>query len=81
MLSIMISVQKCQFLAISENLTKVKACCSGKSMTNNECLVYIHSLDFNYLCKKNWTIPYFLILIGNRANFAISGLSSLIFIY
>ena len=33
-------------------------------------------LSSNHLCKKNWTIPYFLILISNRANFSVSGLSS-----
>ena len=42
----MISVQKCQFSAISENWTNVYACCSCKSIINYECLVYIHSLDF-----------------------------------
>ena len=42
----MISVQKCQFLAISEDWTNVYACCSFKLIINNECLIYIHSLDF-----------------------------------
>ena len=42
----MISVQKCQFLAISEDWTNVYACCLFKLYINNECLVYIHSLDF-----------------------------------
>ena len=42
----MISVQKYQFLAISEYWTNVYACCSFKLIINNECLVYIHSLDF-----------------------------------
>ena len=41
-----ISVQKCQFLAISEYWKIVYACCSFKLIINNECLVYIHSLDF-----------------------------------
>ena len=42
----MISVQKCQFSAISEDWTNVYACCSLKIIINNECLVCIHSLDF-----------------------------------
>ena len=42
----MISVQKCQVLAISEDWTNVHACCSFKLIINNECLVFIHSLDF-----------------------------------
>ena len=42
----MISVQKCQFLAISGDWTNVYACCSFKLIINNECLVYFHSLDF-----------------------------------
>ena len=41
----MLSVQKCQFLAISEDRTNMYACYSFK-LINNECLVYIHSLDF-----------------------------------
>ena len=41
-----ISVQKCQFLAISEDWTNVYACCSFKLIINNECLVYIYSLNF-----------------------------------
>ena len=42
----MISVQKCQLLAISEDWTNVYACCSFKLIINNECLVYIYSFDF-----------------------------------
>ena len=42
----MISGQKCQFLAISEDWTNVYACCLFKIIINNECLVCIHSLDF-----------------------------------
>ena len=42
----MISVQKCQFLAKSEDWTNVYAFCSFKFIINNECLVNIHSLDF-----------------------------------
>ena len=41
-------------------------------------MIYLHSLDL--LLKsysKNFTIPYFLILISNRANFAVRGPSSL----
>ena len=42
----MINVQKCQVLAISEDGTNVYACCSFKIIINNEYLVYIYSLDF-----------------------------------
>ena len=42
----MISMQKCQYIAISEDWTNVYACCSFKLIINNECFVYIHSLDF-----------------------------------
>ena len=42
----MISVQKCQCFAKSEDWTNVYACCSFKLIINSECLVYIHSLDF-----------------------------------
>ena len=42
----MISVQNWQCLAISEDWTDVYAWCSFKLIINNECLVYIHSLDF-----------------------------------
>mgnify|MGYP003684570481 CR=1 FL=1 len=42
----MISVQKCQVLAISEDLTNMYACCSFKLIIDNECLVFIHSLGF-----------------------------------
>ena len=42
----MISVQKCHFLAISEDWTNMYACCSFKIIINNEYLVCIHSLDF-----------------------------------
>ena len=45
----MISVQKCQFLAISEDWTNVYACFSFKLIVKNECLVSIHSLDFALL--------------------------------
>ena len=45
----MISVQKCQFLAISEDWTNVYAYCSFKLISNNECLVYIHSSDFDLI--------------------------------
>ena len=48
----MISVQKCQFLAISQDWTNVNACCSFKLIiNNNEGLVYIHGSI--YLCNKN----------------------------
>ena len=55
------SVQKCQFLAISENWTNIYACCLCKLIKDNEYFVYIHSLDFNYLCNKNWKFPFFKI--------------------
>ena len=42
----MISVQKCHFLAISEDWTNVYACCSFKLIVNHQCLVCIHCLDF-----------------------------------
>ena len=42
----MISVQKCQFLAISEDWTNVYVSYSFKLIINNECLANIHSLDF-----------------------------------
>ena len=41
----MISVKRCQFLAISEDWTNVYACCSFKLFINNEFLVYFYSLD------------------------------------
>ena len=41
-----IGVQKCQFLGKSENWTNAYAYCSCKLIFYNECLVYIHSLDF-----------------------------------
>ena len=54
----MIGVQKCQFLAKSENWTNVYACCSCKLIINNECLVpvYTHSLAFslNIHITKIW---------------------------
>ena len=34
-------------------------------------------LSSNYLCTKNLTIPYFIILISNKTNFAVRGPSSL----
>ena len=46
----MICVQKCGFLAISENWTNLMYMhvvhANDKSIINNECLVYIFSLDF-----------------------------------
>ena len=41
-----IRVTNSQFLAMSENLTNVQACCLCKLIFNNECLVFIHSFDF-----------------------------------
>ena len=42
----MISVQKCQFLAISANWTNVYTCCTCKLMINIDFLGNIHNLDF-----------------------------------
>ena len=42
----MIGVQKCQFLAKPENSINAYAYCSSKLIVNNECLVYVYSLDF-----------------------------------
>ena len=42
----MISVQKWQFLATSEDWTNVDACCSLKLIIIEECFVYFLSLDF-----------------------------------
>ena len=39
-----IGVQKCQFLAKSENWTNVFVGCSCKLISNDESLAYIHSL-------------------------------------
>ena len=41
-----IRVTNGQFLAMSENLTNVQACCSSSLIFNNECVVFIHSFDF-----------------------------------
>ena len=37
---------------------------------------YLAHSFFHYLCHKNLTIPYFIILICNKASFAIRGPSS-----
>ena len=42
----MIGVQKCQFFAKSENLKNAYAYRLSKFIVNNECLVYVHSLNF-----------------------------------
>ena len=54
----MIGVQKCQFLAKSENWTNSSAYCSSKLNVNNECLVYIHSLDFNLIINITKIIQF-----------------------
>ena len=66
------------FLDKSDNWTNVYACCSCKLFIGDECLVYIHSLDFplNIRITKNCTIQYFINLISNRANFAVRGPTS-----
>ena len=41
--------------------------------------IYIHNLDFHLIIhknNKNCTIPYFINLISDRANFAVSGPTS-----
>ena len=51
----MTSVQKCHFLAISENRTNVQVCCLCELIINNEFLEYFHSLEFSliiYLTKN-----------------------------
>ena len=71
-----IGVQKCQFSAKSEILSNAYAYCSRKLIVNNECLAYIHSLDFPliiHILTKNCMIPYFIILNSDRANFAVRG--------
>ena len=76
---IMIGGQKCQFSAKSENWTNVYVCCSCKLITNDEYLVCLHSFDFtqNTHIKKKCTIPYFINLISNKANYAVRGPTSL----
>ena len=59
----MISVQKCQFLAVSEDWTNVYACCSFKLIIINECLVYIYIIYVTKIRKFHvsqfwhWTGP------------------------
>ena len=71
----MIGVQKFQFLTKSENWTNVYTCCS--------CILivwYIYwqfGLSSKYSYNKNWTAPYFIKMIINRANFAVRGPTSL----
>ena len=67
---------KVPFFRFIRKLNKFNACCLCKYMIDNECLVYIHSLDFNHLCNKNRNIPYLIILISKRANSAVRGSSS-----
>ena len=54
----MISVQKCQFLAKSENWTIAYAYCSWKLTVYNECLVYVQSLDFPLIIHKTQIIGF-----------------------
>ena len=48
---------------------------------DNECLEYIHSLDFPLIIRitKILPIPHFINLIGDRVNFAVSGPTSFVF--
>ena len=73
-----IIVQKWQLLAISEKWTSVLACCSCKLIINNECLVYVYSLEFPLIIYLT-EIGHFhtSYLISNRADFAVRGPSSL----
>ena len=77
----MIDVQKSLWLAKSENLVNIYACCSWKLIFNDECLVYPvytqFGLSSKYSYYKIWTNPYFINLISNRANFAVRGPTSL----
>ena len=34
---------------------------------------YVYTLNSKYLCNKSQTIPYFIIFISNRVNFAVRG--------
>ena len=74
----MISVQKCHFLAISENWSNEYACCSFNSIIYNNFSVYIHSLDFPLIIYVT-KIGQFL--ISNRANFNVRGPCSLNFLF
>ena len=76
----MISVNQCQFSArlISANWTNVYAL--FLQIYHQQWMFGIYSqfgLSSNYLCNKNWTIPYFIIWISNRAKFAVRGPISL----
>ena len=67
-----IRVTNGKFLTMSENFTNVYASCSCKLILNNEWIYSQFGLSFNYNVKtKNWTIPYFIILISNRDHFAV----------
>ena len=74
----MISMQKCQFLAISEDLTNVYACCSFKLIINNECLIYIHSSDLDliiYLTKiRQFHVSQFWLGTGPSSPFVVLAL-------
>ena len=69
--------EKCAKMPNFSCIKKVNTClncCSCKLIIYNEYLVYIYNLDFPLI---NWPIPYFIILISNRANFAVRGPRSL----
>ena len=74
----MIGVQNCQFLAKSENLTNACAY-SNKLIVKNEYFgIFTQFGLFSYYSyNKNCTIPYFINLISDRANFTVSGPTSL----
>ena len=60
------------------NLKYVYACCSCELIINNECLVYIHILDFsNHWCNKKRIVSYIIIMISNMVKFAVRGSMSL----
>ena len=70
---------KCQFLAKSENCTSyMLVVYADWLLTMNPWYIYIQfGLSSEHSCNKNCTVPYFKILISNRANFAIHGPISL----
>lgn len=68
-----INVQKCWFLATSENLSQEYMLVHENEIINNDCLLYIHSLDFSCKIYERWTIPYFVSFISNMANSTVFG--------
>ena len=81
----MINVQKCKFLAISEDWTNVYACCSLKLIIYNECLVYIYSLDFALIISvtkiRQFHVSQFCDGSGPISPFVVLALLSSIYIH